>query len=76
MLQRFQNGTIVDRIAGEIIHNNDLYIIDPKTQTIRKPVIPDEWITCQLVYVNNVEPCDYLIRPGTVCRCWLCYLVI
>jgi len=76
MLNRFQHGTIVSRTAGEIIHNNDLYIIDPATQTLRKPVIPDEWLTCQLAYVCNVEPCGYIIKEGTVCRCWLGYLVI
>ena len=75
MLSRFHHGTIVDLIAGETIKNNDLYIIDPKKQSIRKPTNPNEWLTCQLAYVYNPEPCDN-IRVGSVCRCWIGYLVI
>lgn len=74
MLHRFHNGTIVDRIAGETLKNNDLYILDPKKQSIRKPTTPDEWLTCQLVYVNNIG--DDVICAGSVCRCWIGYLVI
>lgn len=74
MLHRFQNGTIVDRIAGETIKNNDLYIIDPEKQSIRKPRTPDEWLTCQLVYVNDIG--GDIICAGSACRCWIGYLVI
>ena len=74
MLQRFQHGIIVDRIAGETLKNNDLYIIDPDKQSIRKPRTPDEWLTCQLVYVNNIG--DDIICTGSACRCWIGYLVI
>lgn len=37
MLNRFQNGTIVDFQAGEDLRNNDIYIVDPVTRKIRKP---------------------------------------
>ena len=74
MLHRFQCGTIVDRIAGETLKNNDLYIIDPKKQSIRKPTTPDEWLTCQLVYVNNID--GDIICAGSACRCWIGYLII
>jgi hypothetical protein len=75
MLSRFHHGTIVDLIAGENIKNNDLYIVDPKKQSIRKPTDPDEWLTCQLAYVYNPGPCDN-ICAGSACRCWIGYLVI
>ena len=74
MLQRFQHGTIVSLIAGETLKNNDLYIVDPEKQSIRKPITPDEWLTCQLVYVNNIG--GDIICAGSACRCWIGYLVI
>ena len=55
MLNRFQNGTIVEFKAGEDIRNNDIYVLDPTTREIRKARDCDEWLTCQLVYVNNVS---------------------
>lgn len=79
MLQRFQHGTIVDFQAGEDLKNNDVYIVDPITRKIRKPKDIDEWLTCQLVYVNNVSlnnVIDFDISKGEVCRCWIGYLVI
>ena len=79
MLQRFQHGTIVDFQAGEDLKNNDVYIVDPITRNIRKPKDTDEWLTCQLVYVNNVSlnnVIDFDISKGEVCRCWIGYLVI
>lgn len=76
MLSRFHHGTIVDLVAGENIKNNDLYIIDPKKQSLRKPKEPNEWLTCQLAYVYNVPPCDDNICAGSACRCWIGYLVI
>lgn len=36
MLNRFQNGTIVEFQAGEDLKNNDLYVVDPNTRKIRK----------------------------------------
>lgn len=80
MMQRFQYGTIVDYQAGEDLKNNDVYIIDPKTQKIRKPKDCDEWLTCQLVYVNNIyvdtHPYDNIIHKDDHCRCWIGYLII
>lgn len=79
MLSRFQYGTIVDFKAGENIKNNDIYILDPVTREIRKAKDCDEWLTCQLVYVNNVSfdnRIDFDINKGDACRCWIVYLII
>jgi hypothetical protein len=79
MLNRFHNGTIVDFKAGEDIKNNDIYILDPVTREVRKARACDEWLTCQLVYVNNVSlnnTIDFCINKGETCRCWIGYLVI
>lgn len=81
MLNRFQCGTIIDCKAGEYIKNNDIYILDPMTREVRKARDSDEWLTCQLVYVNNLSPIndnviDFYIDKGETCRCWIGYLVI
>ena len=79
MLHRFQNGTIVDRKAGEDIKNNDIYVLDPITREIRKARNSDEWLTCQVVYVNNMRldnVVDFDINKGEMCRCWIAYLVV
>lgn len=79
MLHRFQNGTIVDRKAGEDIKNNDIYVLDPVTREIRKARDCDEWLTCQVVYVNNMRldnVIDFDISKGEMCRCWIGYLLI
>lgn len=79
MLHRFQNGTIVDRKAGEDIKNNDIYVLDPVTREIRKARDCDEWLTCQVVYVNNMRldnVIDFDIAKGEMCRCWIVYLVV
>ena len=75
MLNRFKNGTIVDCIAGEDIKNNDIYILDPSTRTIRKARDCDEWLTCQLVYVYDYNH-GATINSGLICRCWIGYLVL
>lgn len=81
MLNRFQNGTIVEFQAGEDLKNNDLYVVDPNTRKIRKPRSSDEWLTCQLVYVNNInwknDPNEnWTIKNDESCRCWIGYLVL
>jgi hypothetical protein len=79
MLNRFHNGTIIDFKAGEDIKNNDIYILDPATREIRKARDCDEWLTCQLVYVNNPSlnnTIDFCINKGETCRCWIGYFVI
>ena len=79
MLHRFQNGTIVDRKAGEDIKNNDIYVLDPITREIRKARNSDEWLICQVVYVNNMRldnVVDFDINKGEMCRCWIVYLVV
>ena len=79
MLIRFQCGTIVDRKAGEDIKNNDIYVLDPTTREIWKARDCDEWLTCQLVYVNNItfdNTIDFTISKGEMCRCWVVYLVV
>lgn len=81
MLNRFQNGTIVEFQAGEDLKNNDLYVVDPNTRKIRKPRSSDEWLTCQLVYVNNInwkndQNENWTIKNNESCRCWIGYLVL
>ncbi len=81
MLHRFNYGTIVDHKAGEDIKNNDMYVLDPVTREIRKARDSDEWITCQMVYVNNISPrndnvIDFDISKGEMCRCWIVHLVV
>ena len=79
MLSRFQCGTIVEHKAGEDIKNNDIYVLDPTTREIRKARDCDEWLTCQLVYVNNItfnNTIDFTISKGEMCRCWIVYLVV
>lgn len=79
MLSKFQHGTIADFKAGEDIKNNDIYILDPVTREVRKAQDCDEWLTCQLVYVNNVSlnnVIDFDINKGDMCRCWIGYLII
>lgn len=79
MLNRLQNGTIVGFKAGEDIKNNDIYILDQVTREVRKARNCDEWLTCQLVYVNNVSlnnVFDFYINKGEMCRCWIGYLVL
>ena len=79
MLHRFQCGTVVGFNAGEDIKNNDIYILDPSTREIRKARDCDEWLTCQLVYVNNISfdnNINFIIKKGTECRCWIGYLVL
>lgn len=78
MLSRFQHGTIVDLMAGETIKNNDIYIVDPIKQSLRKPIDPDEWLTCQLAYVYNAPEwgATDTICAGSACRCWIGYLII
>ena len=79
MLSRFQNGTVVDFKAGEDLKNNDIYILDQVTREVRKARDCDEWLTCQLVYVNNVSlnnVIDFYINKGDMCRCWIGYLVL
>ena len=81
MLNRFQNGTIVEFQADEDLKNNDLYVVDLYTRKIRKPRSSDEWLTCQLVYVNNINwkndtNENWVIKKDEICRCWIGYLVI
>lgn len=79
MLNQFHNGRIFDFKAGEDIKNNDVYILDPITREVRKARDCDEWLTCQLVYVNNVSPnnaIDFYIKKGEECRCWIGYLIL
>lgn len=79
MMPKFNNGTIVDFKAGECLKNNDIYVLDPSTRKIRKPYNSDEWLTCQIVYVNNVSydsVSNFYIDEGETCRCWIVHLVI
>ncbi len=70
-------GKITEFIAGENILNNNLYIIDRKTQRIMKPINPDEWWRNEIVWVYNTPVTtqeNYPISEGTACRCWRVWL--
>lgn len=78
MLIKFQNETIVNFQAGEDLKNNDIYIVDPNTRKIRKPRNTNEWLTYQLVYVNNINwennvNENWTIKKDELCRCWTSY---
>ena len=75
MLSRFECGTIVDKTTEEAILNNQLYVIDPNTQKIRAAKDMDEWLTCQVVLVNDYHYEDH-IPKGAIVRCWIVYVVV
>ena len=73
--------------AAEQIRNNGLYIIDPNTRKVRKPVTTAEWFTSQVVYVLNIQTMkqtkyyeaandNFEIQPGEQCRCWNAHITI
>ena len=85
----FTRSTIFSAEAGEDLRNNDLYIIDPETHKVRKPIKYDEWFKCQLVYVLNVqdifgfgvcrpelEDNNFIIHAGEQCRCWNAHITV
>ncbi len=76
MLHRFQQGTIVDLTAMETIFNTNIYVVDKTTGQIRSAHDVDEYLTHQVVLVNNVDHPLARIDAGQVCRCWYVYLVI
>ena len=75
MLSRFDCGTIVDKITEEAILNNQLYVVDPNTQKIRAAKDMDEWLTCQIVLVNDYHYENH-IPQGVKVRCWIVYVVV
>lgn len=77
MLSRFQYGTIVDLKAMEDITNTGIYVVDKDSGRIRKAKNADEYLTHQVVLVNDyvVSDCN-TIYAGERCRCWYVYLVI
>jgi len=78
MLSKFQQGIISDHRAMEDINNNDIYVLDPFTNEVRKARDCDEWLTCKIVYVYSVpyREFDGVIRKGEHCRCWMVHLII
>jgi hypothetical protein len=83
----FTRPTIFSAEAAEDLRNNDLYIIDPETRKVRKPITCDEWFKCQLVYVLNVttvsctncpelEDDNFVIYAGQQCRCWNAHITV
>ena len=77
MLNRFQYGTIVDLKAMEDITNTGIYVVDKNSGEIRKAKNADEYLTHQIVLVNDniVSDCN-TIYAGERCRCWYMYLVM
>lgn len=87
MYSLFSRNTIFSAEAAEDLRNNDLYIIDPETHKVRKPIEYDEWFKHQLVYVLNVQTVSNVCRPelennnftikaGEQCRCWNAHITI
>lgn len=76
MLPRFNQGTVVPLIAMETIFNTNIYVIDKTTGQIRSAHYADEFLTHQVVLVNNVGHPFARIDAGQECRCWYVYLVI
>lgn len=74
MLSRFNCGTIVDKTTEEAILNNQLYVVDPNTQKIRAAKDMNEWLTCQVVLVNDYRYEDHIPKDVQV-RCWIVYIV-
>ena len=74
MLSRFNCGTIVDKTTEEAILNNQLYVVDPNTQKIRAAKDMNEWLTCQVVLVNDYRYNAH-IPQDTQVRCWIVYIV-
>ena len=74
MLNRFQHGTIVALIAMEDIVSPGIYVVDKKTEKVRNAYDVDEYLTHQVVLVNDVDP--HPVLAGEACRCWYVYLVI
>ena len=87
MFALFNRNTIFSAEAAEDLRNNDLYVIDPETHKVRKPIKYDEWFKYQLVYVLNaqtvscvcrpeLEDNNFIIRAGEQCRCWNVHITI
>lgn len=77
MLNRFKQGTIVDLQTMEDIKNQCLYVVDKGTGKIRNAYNMDEYLTNQLVIVNNYELMPLkTIKKNEYCRCWYVYLVL
>ena len=70
------SAKIMDFEAQEDIVNNSVCIIDRQTQKIRNPFSVDDWMRNETVIVYNVPGMNncgkdrYLIKAGTMCRCW------
>lgn len=77
MLNRFHYGTIVDLKAMEDIVNTGIYVVDKVSGKIRKAKNADEYLTHQIVLVNDylVSDCN-TIYAGETCRCWYVHLVL
>ena len=77
MLNRFNFGTIVDYETMEDVANTGIYVIDKNSGKIRRGQNADEYLTHQVVLVNdyNFSDCG-IINTGSKCRCWHVYLVL
>ena len=70
------SAKIMDFEAQEDIVNNSVCIIDRQSQKIRNPSSVDDWMRNETVIVYNVPGMNnhgkdrYLIKAGTMCRCW------
>lgn len=71
------SAKIMDFEAQEDIVNNSVCIIDRQSQKIRNPSSVNDWMENETVIVYNVPGINnygkgdrYLIKAGTMCRCW------
>jgi len=63
---------IQDFETSEDIWNNSVYVIDRSTQKIKIPRSVEDWM-CETVLVYNIPERNedrFLIKAGTMCRCW------
>lgn len=70
------SAKIHDFETSEDIWNNSVYVIDRCTQKIKIPRSVYDWTSCETVLVYNMPGYEnsgedrFLIKAGTMCRCW------
>ena len=76
MLNRFQNGTIVDLETMEDVTNDSICVVDKQTGKIRMARDIDEYLTHQVVLVSHPTDRRCCLSAGYKYRCWYVYLVV
>ena len=71
---RFKRGILINAQAKENLLNNQLYILE--NGEIRYAKSSEDWLTKQIVYVNNeMYSSNYIISQGEHCRCFLVAII-